>query len=193
MGGVILLRPSHGANTVQPIRDLEKIHQIKELLIHRSYRNYFLFFMGINSGLRISDILSLRVCEVKAATHLKIREKKTGNSRRILLTDTLRNEIEKYCRSLDDSDYLFPSRNGNKPISRIQAWNIINSAARDVGIEDAIGTHSMRKTFGYHFYQKYKDLALLQQIFGHSSQSVTLRYIGITDDMIDRAMQSFSL
>ncbi len=193
MGGGLPLRTSQGANTVQPIRDLEKIRQIKELLIHRSYRDYFLFFMGINSGLRISDILPLRVCEVKAATHLKVREKKTGNTRRILITDTLRNEIEKYCHSLADSDYLFPSRNGDKPISRVQAWNIINAAARDTGIPDSIGTHSMRKTFGYHFYQKYKDLALLQQIFGHSSQSVTMRYIGITDDIIDQAMQNFSL
>ncbi|CAM4053500.1 site-specific integrase [Paenibacillus alkaliterrae] len=152
-----------------------------------------MFFMGINSGLRISDILPLRVCEVKEATHLKVREKKTGNTRRILMTDTLRNEIQKYCLTLGDSDYLFPSRNGDKPISRVQAWNIINAAARDAGIQDSIGTHSMRKTFGYHFYQKHKDLAILQQIFGHSSQSVTIRYIGITDDMIDQAMQSFSL
>jgi integrase len=149
--------------------------------------------MGINSGLRIGDILPLRVCEVKAATHLKVREKKTGNSRRILITDTLRNEIEKYCRTLGDTDYLFPSRNGDKPISRVQAWNIINAAARDAGIQDSIGTHSMKKTFGYHFYQKHKDLAILQQIFGHSSQSVTMRYIGITDDMLDQAMQNFSL
>lgn len=149
--------------------------------------------MGINSGLRIGDILPLRVSDVKTTMHLKVREKKTGNTRRILITETLRNEIEKYCRSLGDSDYLFPSRNGDKPISRVQAWNIINAAARDAGILDSIGTHSMRKTFGYHFYQKYKDLALLQQIFGHSSQSVTLRYIGITDDMIDQAMKNFSL
>lgn len=187
------MKSSLGANSVQPIRDLEKIRQIKELLIHRSYRDYFMFFMGINSGLRISDILSLRVSEVKAATHLKVREKKTGNIRRILITNTLRNEIEKYCHYLNDSDYLFPSRKGDKPISRVQAWNILNAAARDAGIQDSIGTHSMRKTFGYHFYQKHKDLALLQQIFGHSSQSVTIRYIGITDDMIDKAMQNFSL
>ena len=193
MRGELPLRPSQGANTVQPIRDLEKVRKIKELLLHRSYRDYFLFFMGINSGLRISDILPLRVCEVKAATHLKVREKKTGNTRRILITDTLRNEIQKYCHPLADSDYLFPSRSGDKPISRVQAWNIINAAAREAGIQDSIGTHSMRKTFGYHFYQKYKDLVLLQQIFGHSSQSVTLRYIGITDDMIDQAMQNFSL
>ncbi|WP_425389003.1 hypothetical protein [Domibacillus iocasae] len=51
----------------------------------------------------------------------------------------------------------------------------------------------MRKTFGYHFYQQTKDVAMLQQIFGHSAPSVTLRYIGINEDMMDQALQSFSL
>jgi len=73
--------------------------------------------MGVNSGLRISDILPLRVWDVKSATHLKVREKKTGNTWRILMTDALKNEIQKYCRTLLDSDYLFPSRNGDKPLS----------------------------------------------------------------------------
>ena len=58
---------------------------------------------------------------------------------------------------------------------------------------DSIGTHTLRKTFGYHFYQKYKDLALLQELFNHSAPSVTLRYIGINQDMIDDAMREFKL
>ncbi|MFL0366188.1 site-specific integrase, partial [Pseudobacillus sp. 179-B 2D1 NHS] len=51
----------------------------------------------------------------------------------------------------------------------------------------------MRKTFGYHFYQRTKDVAMLQQIFGHSSPSITLRYIGINDEMVDRVLEDFSL
>jgi len=58
---------------------------------------------------------------------------------------------------------------------------------------DSIGTHTLRKTFGYHFYQKYKDIALLQELFNHSAPSVTLRYIGINQDMIDVAMKEFKL
>jgi len=58
---------------------------------------------------------------------------------------------------------------------------------------DSIGTHTLRKTFGYHFYQKYKDIALLQELFNHSAPSVTLRYIGINQDMIDDAMKEFKL
>lgn len=182
-----------GTNAVEPIRDLEKIQEIKAYLLQRSYRDYFLFTFGINSGLRISDILPLRVMDVKYTRHLKVREKKTGNARKIIITESLKHEIEKYTKSLADSDYLFPSRKGGLPISRIQAWHIIHEAAKACRVEGPIGTHTLRKTFGYHFYQRYKDVAMLQYIFGHSSPSVTLRYIGINDDMVDEALESFSL
>jgi len=182
-----------GTNTVEPIKDKEKIQRVKEVLLHQSYRNYFLFVFGINSGLRISDIIHLKVLDVKNVDYLKVCERKTNKIRRIKMTSTLRNEINKYICNMPDSDYLFPSRKGRQPISRVQAWKIINDAAREVGINDAIGTHTLRKTFGYHFYQKTKDAAILQKIFGHASPSVTLRYIGISEDMIDQVLDDFSL
>ncbi|WP_353643401.1 hypothetical protein [Bacillus sp. 37MA] len=51
----------------------------------------------------------------------------------------------------------------------------------------------MRKTFGYHFYQQTKDVAMMQQIFGHTGPSATLRYICINDDMVDQVLETFSL
>ncbi|MBU8906881.1 site-specific integrase [Desertibacillus haloalkaliphilus] len=187
------MKKHQGANKVEPIRDVEDIREIKEYLLHRSYRDYFLFTFGINSGLRISDILPLRVMDVVHTEHLRIRENKTGKTRKIKMTSSLRTEIDKYTRAMADSDYLFPSRKGDRPITRVQAWHIINKAAKAANIEGAIGTHTLRKTFGYHFYQQHKDVALLQQIFGHSSPSVTLRYIGINDDMMDEALEDFVL
>lgn len=182
-----------GQNSVEPIRDPDQIRAMKEVLLHRSYRDYFLFVFGINSGLRISDILPLRVMDVKYTEHLKVREKKTRKVRKVKMTSALKAEIEKYTKGLADSDYLFPSRKGHQPIGRETAWRIVNDAARHIGIEGAIGTHTLRKTFGYHFYQQYKDVALLQEIFGHSAPSVTLRYIGINDDMMDQALEGFAL
>ncbi|MFC0416388.1 tyrosine-type recombinase/integrase [Cytobacillus solani] len=88
--------------------------------------------------------------------------------------------------------YLFQSRRGQDRIHRVQAWKILNAAAQEVGISE-IGTHTLRKTFGYHFYQKYKDVAVLQQIFNHSSPAVTMRYIGINQDIMDEAVDGFSL
>lgn len=180
-------------NTVEPIRDPEKVQEIKDLLLHQSYRNYFLFVFGINSGLRIGDILPLRVMDVKGKKHLRVREKKTSHTRRIKMTAGLKAEINRYIRRMADSDYLFPSKKGNQPIGRMQAWQIINDATRSAGVEGSIGTHTLRKTFGYHFYQKTKDVAMLQQIFGHSAPSITLRYIGINDDMVDAVMDEFIL
>jgi integrase len=182
-----------GQNSVEPIRDPEKIRMMKEYLLHKSYRDYFLFTFGINSGLRISDILPLRVMDVRYTEHLRIREKKTGNTRKIKMSAALKQEIEKYTRQMADSDLLFPSRKGTGPIGRETAWRVINEAAHACGIEGAIGTHTMRKTFGYHFYQRTKDVAMLQQIFGHSAPSITLRYIGINDEMMDRILEDFSL
>ncbi len=122
-----------------------------------------------------------------------MKEKKTGNVRKIKISPALRSEIDKYIRGLADSDFLFPSRKGDRSINRVTAWRILNRAAAAVGIEGEIGTHTMRKTFGYHFYQRTHDVAMLQQIFGHSAPSITLRYIGINDDMIDKALEGFAL
>jgi integrase len=191
--GVSFMPRKKGANTVEPIRDIEKIQEIKEYLLRRSYRNYLLFIFGINSGLRISDILPLRVMDVKYAKHLIIKEKKTKNIRKTIITENLRMEIERYTRKMANSEYLFPSQKGNKPISRVQAWQIIHNAAKECGVEEPIGTHTLRKTFGYHFYQKTKDVAMLQYIFGHSSPEITLRYIGINDEMVSKALEEFSL
>ena len=106
----------------------------------------------------------------------------------------MKTDLDQYIIGMGDDEYLFQSRNGeNKPIQRLQAYRILNKAARNVGIDEEIGTHTMRKTFGYHFYQKTKDIALLQNLFNHSSPSVTLRYIGINQDIIDNAIREFRL
>jgi site-specific recombinase XerD len=180
-----------GANKVEPIRDIEKIERMKEYLHSQSLRNQFLFSFGINSGLKITDILPLTVKEVKYASHLTIQEK-TGNIRRIKMTSSLKSEIEEYTNGKRDEEYLFPSREGNKPISRVTAWNILKQAAREVGIKEAIGTATLRKTFGYHYYLKTNDLGLLQQIFGHSSIAITKKFIGVMGDISEQTLVDLS-
>ena len=80
----------------------------------------------------------------------------------------------------------------NKPITTTQAYRIIVNAGEKVGLTN-IGTHTMRKTFGYHHYKKFKDVALLQNILNHSSPSITLNYIGIKQEEIDVTYRNFSL
>lgn len=91
---------------------------------------------------------------------------------------------------MDYEDYLFKSNKldsdvQSKTISRVQVYRILNHSARSIDLSE-IGTHSMRKTFGYH----YKDVALLMNVFNHSSQSVTLRYIGINQDTINSSIST---
>ncbi|MGG0718709.1 site-specific integrase [Robertmurraya massiliosenegalensis] len=178
--------------TVQPIRDVEKIAAMKEVLMRQHYRNYFLFVLGINTGLRISDLLALKVSDVRGKSHIVITEQKTGKLKRFKINHELQEHISQFTRDKDSAAFLFQSRRGTERIHRVQAWKILNAAAREVGL-DEIGTHTLRKTFGYHFYQQYKDVAVLQQIFNHSSPAVTMRYIGITQDIIDEKVDGFTL
>ncbi|WP_175615911.1 site-specific integrase [Piscibacillus halophilus] len=179
-------------NEVQPIRDPEVINQIKSILMKRSYRDWFMFTMGINTGLRISDLLKLKVVDVKNKTHISIHEQKTGKIKRFRINNDLRDHVDRYIKNMSNESFLFKSKRSNYPIKRVQAYKILNTAAKEVGVEE-IGTHTLRKTFGYHFYKRTKDVALLQDIFNHSAPSITLRYIGINQDIIDQAIEEFSL
>lgn len=178
-------------NFVNPIRDLDRIEAMKKYLKEKSDRNYILFVLGINSGLRISDILNLRVRDVKNKMTFVIIEQKTDKRKEIQMTPVLRREIRKYVEDKEIDEYLFRSREGvNRPISRSMAYKILRDAAEYVGLE-GIGTHTLRKPFGYHFYQKYKDVVMLMDLFNHTEEKTTLRYIGVTQDALNEAMEKF--
>ncbi|WP_191556433.1 site-specific integrase [Metabacillus idriensis] len=179
-------------NFVQPIRDPEMIFFIKRYLKEQNDRNYMLFVTGINSGLRISDILPLKVIDAKRS-YFNIIEIKTNKKKRIDMTPQLQREFKKYIEGKEDHVYLFKSREGlNKPIGRSQAYKILRKAAEYVGLDD-IGTHTLRKTFGYHLYKQTGDVALLQKILNHSDPAFTLRYIGIDQDAMNKALKSFRI
>lgn len=179
-------------NFVQPIRDPDMIEQIKRYLRCTSERNYMLFVFGINTGLRIQDMLKLRVRDVKG-DHIVMREMKTDKQKWLKINPTLKRELKRYISDKDDYEYLFKSREGkNKPITRDMAYKILRKAANEFGLVD-IGTHTCRKTFGYHLYRKEKDITLLQKIFNHSSPEITLRYIGMDQDTMDNTISRFGL
>jgi integrase len=179
-------------NTVEPIRDLNLVLDIADYLKVRNERDYVMFMYGIYSGLRISDILSFRVRDVKDKEYITIREQKTGKEKRFPINDELKPVIKDYVKDKKDFEYLFKSKKGkNKSISRQQAYNILSDAAAAFGL-DAIGTHTLRKTFGYHMYQQTKDIITIKEILNHSDISVTLRYIGINQDIKDTTIKRLS-
>ena len=188
---------------VQPIRDVKQIETIKKLLKLQSLRDYCLFVLGINSGLRISDLLKLRISDIsdkgKIKDRIRLREKKTNKFKDFPLSNSTKSALKEYLktREYNENEPLFISRKNKGFLLRQQAYKIINDVAKSVGIKEKIGTHTLRKTFGYHAYNNGYDITLIQKLFNHSSPSVTLsvtlRYIGITQDEMDDVYLSLDL
>ena len=132
--------------TVQPIKDKEKIEAMKKILRASTLRNELLFVLGINTGLRISDILALKVGDVLiekgVVDRLDLREKKTNKKRAIALNKKIGRLIERYLETERPSarydEPLFLSQKAGKAISRQHAYTILNDAARSVGITERI-------------------------------------------------------
>lgn len=176
---------------VEPIRNMDKVCEIEERLAtletERGKRMYLLFLCGIYLGLRISDLLRLRVSDVRGDS-LTMKEKKTKKRTSLPISDPLRRAVRDRLRAADDNDFVFPSRqhdkDGNKKaITRRQAYNDIKDMAAAAGLDYPIGCHTLRKTFGYHMYKTTNgDIAFLMDWFNHSSPVITKRYIGIDLD-----------
>lgn len=179
-------------NTVQPIRDPEIVADIKVYLKEKNLRNFMLFLTGINTGLRISDLLKLRVRDV-LGTHIHIREKKTRKEKRTLITPELKRELQVYIEGMKENEFLFKSRQGfNTPIGRSMAYKMLQHIGQEFNLTE-IGCHTLRKTFGYWHYKRYKDVVMLMNHFNHTSEKMTLRYIGELQDSMDTALKHFKI
>jgi integrase len=182
-------------NTVQPIKDYDLLLDMMDYFKLRSERDYVLFCTGIYAPIRISDILHWKVRDVRNREYISLRERKTDKEQFFPINTELRKVFNKYIEGKKDYEYLFASRQRNKkgiyaPISRQQAYNILNKAAQEFGIQK-IGCHTMRKTFGFHYYQQTGDIVTLQEIFNHNDISITKRYIGLTQEMKNNAIRDF--
>lgn len=186
---------------VQPLRTLEEIEEMK-LAIKRgnkgtpkrpelAERDVLIFLVGINTGLRVGDIVRLKVGDVKGKDYFLVKEGKSDKPREVNIS-MIRKEIDKYTEEKRVDEYLFKSQKGGSHITTTQAYRILSDAGDFLGRDD-IGTHTMRKTFGYHHYKQFKDIAILQEIFNHSAPSITKRYIGIRQDEINDTLNNFRL
>ncbi len=176
---------------VEPIRNKFELKKVEKIL-GRNKRDLLFFVLGTNSGLRISDILALNVEDVKDRDFIDIEEKKTGKQKKFPINKKLKTLINDYIIDKPDDDPLFMTKFKNR-LERCNAYMIVKTACKEAGINYKIGTHSMRKTFGYHHYQQFKDVVILQKIFNHSSPNITLRYIGIEQDEIFESYSNFIL
>jgi len=169
--------------TTVPIRNERDIKRIKGNLRGKP-RDLLLFCLGINNGLRISDLLRLRVRDVKdlqPGQTLNLREQKTGKLNILMVNKSVHKVLQRYLEEVqpDDGDFLFRSRNGrNKPLDRSTVNKMIKQWT--IGIKGNFGTHSLRKTFGFIQRTKYGvGFEVLCKRFGHSSPTTTMRYLGV--------------
>lgn len=198
---------------VEPIKDKKDIQKIKQYLLGcPSKRNYALFVFGINVGLRASDLLKLRIKDVaeqsgKSKWLIKnsvvLIEQKTSRRREFQINQVARKALELYLneerRDAQEDEYLFISQKGtNCPLQVNSLHKIIKTLMRELNIKGNYGTHTLRKTFAYHIYaNNIKDdpgiVEKLQKLLNHSSASITLRYIGITKEVISDIYNSLNL
>ncbi|HFE9694665.1 TPA: tyrosine-type recombinase/integrase [Enterococcus faecalis] len=180
---------------VKPIKDKEVLNQFGKELQKGKHgkRDYLIMAIGIKTGLRISDILNLKVSDVKNKTQTEIIEIKTGKKRTVHLKSLTSNIID-YLNSEHsaESEWLFPSPTDNtKHLASHQYYKILQKIANNLGL-DYIGTHTLRKTFSYFFLKQNKgDIVTLMKILNHSSQAVTLRYAGIEEEDIKAKLEDF--
>ena len=195
----------------QPIRDIAELKKIKRYYreVKPNKRNSLLVVCGLNTALRISDILKLRWKDVynenllSFKSHIDVKEQKTGKKTTVFINKNLKEAFAsflkdiiakkgKLCDVMEQFIFL-GQKSTNKPISRIQAFRIISEAAKKCLLSHKVSCHSLRKTFGYHAWKKGVSPALLTSIYNHSSYKITTRYLGIEQDDRDEVFELVNL
>lgn len=191
-------------STTQPIRNSEQLKIFKAYYQSEkpNPRNYTLIIVGLNSALRISDILRLTYGDVYDfesnlwKTHIVTIEQKTGKTNRIYMNREIQNTLKKFINpvSKGSSAWLFGSQMQKaRPLSRYQAYRIVREAASFAGLDAGISCHSLRKTFGYYAWKQGTPPALLMSIYNHSAYRITKRYLGIDQDDKDEVFAKIKI
>ncbi|WP_444684263.1 tyrosine-type recombinase/integrase [Alkalicoccus luteus] len=174
---------------MEPIKNKADLERWKRELAKQSDRDYMLGLLLLNTGMRLSEALQLRVRDVRGREKVRI---KADQEFVYPLHGAVRKLLAAYTSNMDQDDWLFSSRKGGGPLQRDQASKLLKGCAQRAGIP-SFGVHSLRKTFGYHYYQASGDVEFLRKLFRQSSQSVTLSYIGVIGEGADSLDDTFSL
>lgn len=181
---------------VYPIKDKNKIPVIKKILLKESReRDWIMIATGIYTGLRISDILNLKIKDVRNKDFIKIKAQKTRKIVKVEISEELKTELKSFVKDKKGNEYLIRTTKTldneiiNEPISATQAYRIMKEVQHRAKIKDNLGTHSLRKTYAYYLYQN-NDISVVQGALQHENQLDTLRYIGVEEEVINKATRS---
>ncbi|MFI3211421.1 MAG: tyrosine-type recombinase/integrase [Peptostreptococcaceae bacterium] len=175
---------------VYPIKNNNTKKKLELYLQGTSNRNYVIYSIGTQTGLRIGDIINLKIDDIKG-NFLNVVEQKTKKTKNIKLTSKLKSILNNYIKGLKGS-YLFPSRQNTKmSVRRVQ--QIFKELATKLNLEQNFNTHSLRKTYAYDIYTKSNNnLELTMLALNHSSQAMTIKYLGIDMDLIFNLMEDIN-
>ena len=176
-----------------PIVDKNLIEQIKQKYLEKDQkRDLLLFLLSINTGIKLTELLKLQVCDIKSKDLLTIKESYTKVKKIFPLNIEIKELVKEYTKDRKSKEPLFISRFG-KSIDRIQVFRNFKEICVELGIEDEYSVSSWRKTFGYHHYKKCGDLAMLEWLFNQSTVSETMKFIGIKEDLNSHFNKEFCL
>ena len=181
---------------VDPIIELRHVRSIKRLLAD-SPRDKLLFVMGVNSGLRVQDLLALRVADVrglKLGDRIPIREKKTGKPNVLIANKEIVAGLDEYLGDIkaDDKHFLFKSRKGrNYPLTTLSVTKKVKAWAAAINLKGNFGAHTLRKTWTYHQRREFGvSWEVLAKRLNHSSPAVTRRYLGVQDEEVEEVLMN---
>ena len=171
-------------------KDIEKVK--RRLKKHKDKRLYPMFIIGLNTGLRIADIVPLKVSDFRGKSYLVIKEEgKTGKKKNIAINEAIKEVIEEYYRESKKDEYLFKSQKGGHIVENT-AYRLLKSEFKKCRFKYNTGTHSMRKSHGKEINEIY-GIEMAQTVLGHDNQRDTLRYIGMEKEMVDKAILSLNI
>jgi integrase len=196
------------ARPADSIRSYEDFKAIQGYFLQQNkVRDWMMWTIGVALGLRISDLLNLKVKNILNGdktfrTHIQIIEQKTSKLNNCLITDAVKDAITKYFDTLnwqvDMDDYLFASKKTKGKMYEEYGWKIISDAGKSLNLPINIGSHTMRKSFANIAACVDKSsidmnsITKLQGLLNHSDQRVTMRYLGSYQAMFDRARVAVS-
>lgn len=185
----------------QPLRTRKQVREVVDLLRNHTkdgLRNELLFTIGVNNGIRTKDIVALTVDQVSGHDNTTIVESKTGKEQTLHFNQRIKNLLADYMAERKNksiaSEWLFPSyKDPRKHITTQAVYRMFQRVSEYNPHISGLTAHTMRRTFGYWYYKKTHDIVTLMKLFNHSSQAITLRYIGVSKEEIEKARKNFSI